>query len=463
MTSSVRATCDAVRATSAASFRAMKPARSDAGTSAPRSATVQPASLRTWSRQTSPIMWCSPGHAGQDRQRPDPAVDALIRPDPLERAQERLAGEVLLGHGPLSGRPALADELHRLGDEPVVDPRPGPVGEGLPDRPGRQVVVAVGEETRQQLRAVGVRQAELGGGRVDRRERWSVAIVGHGSDSTIGHDEPRYHAGMYLDSLEFLDEERDAVAAVRGARRPDRRTARHARSPAAHGWSGRQLMAPPAVRAGGRPRRRHGAGRQRDRVPPRSAPDGGLGHARRGGRQRRDRRRLGGPLDGRPARRFRRPAGTSCAAISRSCRERAGSSTPIISVSSCHETTTHYEDHIGRPQGRPRRCRPVTLGEILESEAAPARRGVSGQWDRTASSPGRKADDRSRSCRPMAPRPSSRSTSRSRRQRPGRPTPSPSERGAGWVKFAPVELDDHAADRALAWLASAHRRLGPRD
>jgi hypothetical protein len=38
-----------------------------------------------------------------------------------------------------------------------------------------------------------------------------------------------------------------------------------------------------------------------------------------------------------------------------------------------------------------------------------------------------------------------------------------SERGPGWVTFAPTELDDHAADRAVAWLTSAHRRLGPRD
>ena len=34
-----------------------------------------------------------------------------------------------------------------------------------------------------------------------------------------------------------------------------------------------------------------------------------------------------------------------------------------------------------------------------------------------------------------------------------------SSRGAGWVTFSPRELDDHAADRATAWLASAHRRL----
>ena len=34
-----------------------------------------------------------------------------------------------------------------------------------------------------------------------------------------------------------------------------------------------------------------------------------------------------------------------------------------------------------------------------------------------------------------------------------------SSRGSGWVTFAPSDLDDHAADRAAAWLASAHRRL----
>ncbi len=38
-----------------------------------------------------------------------------------------------------------------------------------------------------------------------------------------------------------------------------------------------------------------------------------------------------------------------------------------------------------------------------------------------------------------------------------------SGRGVGWVVFAPQVLDDHAADRAVAWLASAHRRSGPQD
>jgi hypothetical protein len=43
------------------------------------------------------------------------------------------------------------------------------------------------------------------------------------------------------------------------------------------------------------------------------------------------------------------------------------------------------------------------------------------------------------------------------------PDVSPSERGPGWVIFTPVVLDDHAADRAVAWLASAHRRAEPRN
>jgi hypothetical protein len=39
------------------------------------------------------------------------------------------------------------------------------------------------------------------------------------------------------------------------------------------------------------------------------------------------------------------------------------------------------------------------------------------------------------------------------------PDVTPSPRGSGWVRFAPSVLDDHAADRAVAWLASAYRRL----
>lgn len=39
------------------------------------------------------------------------------------------------------------------------------------------------------------------------------------------------------------------------------------------------------------------------------------------------------------------------------------------------------------------------------------------------------------------------------------PDVAPSERGPGWVSFRPAVLDGHAADRAAAWFASAHRRV----
>ena len=41
------------------------------------------------------------------------------------------------------------------------------------------------------------------------------------------------------------------------------------------------------------------------------------------------------------------------------------------------------------------------------------------------------------------------------------PDTSPSGRGQGWVILRALELDDHGADRAAAWFASAHRRLTP--
>jgi hypothetical protein len=43
------------------------------------------------------------------------------------------------------------------------------------------------------------------------------------------------------------------------------------------------------------------------------------------------------------------------------------------------------------------------------------------------------------------------------------PDVSASARGGGWVAFTPPAVDDHAADRAVAWFASAHRRSAPRD
>lgn len=38
------------------------------------------------------------------------------------------------------------------------------------------------------------------------------------------------------------------------------------------------------------------------------------------------------------------------------------------------------------------------------------------------------------------------------------PDTAPSGRGPGWIEFRPAELDEHALDRAVAWLASAWRR-----
>lgn len=37
-----------------------------------------------------------------------------------------------------------------------------------------------------------------------------------------------------------------------------------------------------------------------------------------------------------------------------------------------------------------------------------------------------------------------------------------SGRGPDWVLFRPATLDDHGADRATAWFASAHRRVARR-
>lgn len=39
------------------------------------------------------------------------------------------------------------------------------------------------------------------------------------------------------------------------------------------------------------------------------------------------------------------------------------------------------------------------------------------------------------------------------------PDASSSERGPDWVRFAPAALDQHAVDRAVAWLGSAARRV----
>jgi hypothetical protein len=43
------------------------------------------------------------------------------------------------------------------------------------------------------------------------------------------------------------------------------------------------------------------------------------------------------------------------------------------------------------------------------------------------------------------------------------PDVAPSGRGSGWISLAPVELDEQTVDRAVAWLASAYRRVEPRN
>jgi hypothetical protein len=40
------------------------------------------------------------------------------------------------------------------------------------------------------------------------------------------------------------------------------------------------------------------------------------------------------------------------------------------------------------------------------------------------------------------------------------PATSASNRGPDWVRFAPITLEPHATDRAVAWLGSAARRAG---
>ena len=43
----------------------------------------------------------------------------------------------------------------------------------------------------------------------------------------------------------------------------------------------------------------------------------------------------------------------------------------------------------------------------------------------------------------------------------GTPDTAISKRGADWVAFSPADVDRFARDRAVAWLASAHRRARP--
>jgi len=175
------------------------------------------------------------GDPGQDGERSDPTLRPELRPDALEGTEEGLAREVLLRDRPLAGRPALANEAHRLEHEAVVDLGPESLGEGVADDPRRELVVAGGEQAGEQLGGEGRGRHRRRGGWVDWREARGLRIV-HGAESTIDYD-----AGMYLDALEFLEEERDAwrpYEALAGL------TDEQLTTPvvAAHGWSGRDLV-----------------------------------------------------------------------------------------------------------------------------------------------------------------------------------------------------------------------------
>ena len=116
---SARSGSDAVNATSSAWFRARNRARSAAGTSAPRFATVQPASRRAWSRRIRPISWCSPVTPARTASGPtrlSGPCGARIR---LESARDGLAREMLFGDAPATFFPALPHQCHRAAQEPV--------------------------------------------------------------------------------------------------------------------------------------------------------------------------------------------------------------------------------------------------------------------------------------------------------------------------------------------------------
>jgi hypothetical protein len=92
------------------------------------------------------------GNAGENGQRTHPALRALLGTDSLQGAHDRLGGEVLLGHRPATALPALADEGHRVAEQPVEDLGTSALRQGMLQRPGRQLVVAVGEQRREQVR-----------------------------------------------------------------------------------------------------------------------------------------------------------------------------------------------------------------------------------------------------------------------------------------------------------------------
>jgi hypothetical protein len=175
------------------------------------------------------------GDPGKDRERPDPTRRSELRPDALERAEDGLRRKMLFGDAPLAGRPPLPDEAHRIEDESVVHRRPWSLGEGMAQDPCRELFVAVREQAREEFGGEGRGGHRGRSGRIDGREARGLRIA-HGADSTID-----YHADMYLDALEFLEEERDAWRPYEALANL---TDEQLTTPvdAAHGWSGRDLI-----------------------------------------------------------------------------------------------------------------------------------------------------------------------------------------------------------------------------
>ncbi len=93
----------------------------------------------------------------EHRQWTDAALGPELGADPLERAQQRSRCQVLLGDAPLARLPPLADEAHRIPQQAVEDLGPAGLLQGVLQGPARQLVVAIREETGEQLRRQGFR------------------------------------------------------------------------------------------------------------------------------------------------------------------------------------------------------------------------------------------------------------------------------------------------------------------
>ena len=195
-------------------------------------ATVQPCSLRTWSRQIEPDHVVLAGDAGEDGQRPDAAVRARgpARTRSSARRSVWLARcSSATVQWPVAQRSPT--RRHRVGEQAVVDLGARRVRQRMAEGPGRELVVAVGEQAGEELRAQGGRRAR-------RRPRpgstggsGGGVVGGHPADSTIATAvDHAYHARHVPRCARVPRRRTRRLGAVRGARRPDRRPARACRS-----------------------------------------------------------------------------------------------------------------------------------------------------------------------------------------------------------------------------------------